>query len=150
VNNQSWNWVEKYQQYLNDGCDRDAFTAFVRGMNMSPLSNLPHWLANVILKLAIRGANWEAKRRHLRTNLREHIEVKKLAGNFKCYSAIKIPLLVIGGEKSSHSVKEVLRNLSEVVIKSNCVLMPGLEHFAPENGYAPLPVARMLRDYFGS
>ena len=144
---QSWEWIDAYENSLEQGRLRWAFTYFVMGMGYTPLSTLPKALAFCILGIAVHGENWNKKKRLLHSNLREHKEVKRLSGGGEQYKSVTTPLLLLAGDKSPEKVKDTIELLSRVTTNGIVRLIPGEDHFAPENDGAPMKVAAALKDY---
>ncbi|SHN44026.1 alpha/beta fold hydrolase [Chitinophaga sp. CF418] len=148
--NGNWDWLTVYQSAITGKKYRTAFTAFVQGMGHSPLSKAPRWLATFILRIAIRGKDWQLKKKLLVSNLREHQEVKKLEGSYKKYSTISIPVLLAGGQASPDFIADMLSTLTQTIPQSQVLILPGLHHLSPQNNGAPALIADHISDFFGS
>jgi pimeloyl-ACP methyl ester carboxylesterase len=135
--NWNWDWLTTYQAAITRRKYRKAFTAFVQGMGHSPLSKAPGWLAALILRIAIKGKDWQLKKRLLVSNLREHQEVKRLEGGYKKYTAVSAPVLLIAGKESPGSIPDMLNILAKEISQSQVLYLPGLAHLSPQNNGAP-------------
>ena len=146
--NGKWDWLTVYQSALAHKKYRKAFTAFVQGMGHSPLSKAPAWLAGLILRLVIRGEDWQLKRSLLVSNLREHLEVKRLEGSYKKYATLSVPVLLAGGQASPDFITYMLNVLHQVIPQSKVLLLPGLHHLSPQNNEAPGILADHIDTFF--
>lgn len=143
----NWHWIADYEKALVQQKYRLAFTTFVQGMGHSPLNKAPRWLASFILRIAIRGKDWELKKKLLVSNLREHLEVKRLEGSYRKYSGISVPVLLAGGQASPDFIHRMLDTLAGEIPASRVVLLPKLTHLAPQNSDAPELVADEIRRF---
>lgn len=143
--NGNWDWITAYEKAMKHQKYRQAFTAFVQGMGHTPLSKVPRWLASFILRIAIRGKEWELKKNLLVSNLREHREVKRLEDSYRKYSGISVPVLFAGGQASPDFIHRMLGILTDVIPEAQVILMPGQQHLAPQNGEAPILVSNEIR-----
>lgn len=146
----NWDWLTVYQSAIVHKQYHLAFTVFVQGMGHSPLSRAPRWLAALILKLAIRGKEWQLKKKLLVSNLREHQEVKRLEGSYRKYAAVSGSVLLAGGQASPPFVHDILNILAGVIPQSQVMILPGLHHLSPQNGGAPVLLAGYIVEFFDS
>jgi pimeloyl-ACP methyl ester carboxylesterase len=145
--NWNWDWIADYEKALEHQKYRQAFTVFVQGMGHSPLNKAPKWLASFILRIAIRGKDWELKKKLLVSNLREHLEVRRLEDSYRKYSGISVPVLLAGGQASPDFIHRMLDVLAGAIPGSQVILLPKLQHLAPQNGDAPKLVADKIRHF---
>jgi pimeloyl-ACP methyl ester carboxylesterase len=145
--NWKWDWLTAYQAAITRRRYRKAFTAFVRGMGHSPLSKAPRWLAALVLRIAINGKDWKLKKNLLVSNLREHLEVKRLEGSYKKYAVISVPVLLAAGEKSPDFVTDMLTVLAREIPHSQVLNLPGLGHLSPQNNGAPEIISNHIIDF---
>lgn len=143
-----WDWLPEYENDMNKKDFRGAFASFVRGSGHTPLKRLPKWYAKFILRLVIRGNHWNQIEKLLPENLIEHREVKRLASSFSNYQMIDANVLLISGGKSPDSVHQMIRVLDETISLTQTLILPNLDHLAPDNKYAPVEVAQHVKQYF--
>ncbi|SFD23730.1 Pimeloyl-ACP methyl ester carboxylesterase [Chitinophaga sp. CF118] len=143
-----WRWMDAYEQALNKRHYRAAFTHFVLGMERTPLSKMPRWLSATILRIMIRGKHWKQIKKLLPQNLREHKEVRYLeSANFHRYQSIKTKIQLMVGEKSPEFVQQMNAVLKITIPNSEMLVLPHLEHMAPENENAPLIIAHHFKEF---
>jgi pimeloyl-ACP methyl ester carboxylesterase len=143
----NWEWLDVYQSALARKKYRAAFTAFVQGMGHSPLSKAPGWLAGLILRIAIKGKDWQLKKKLLISNLREHQEVKRLEGSYKRYIAVSGPVLLAGGQASPGFIADMLNALTQIIPQSQVIIIRGLHHLSPQNNEAPALLAEHIGNF---
>ncbi|NOU86558.1 alpha/beta fold hydrolase [Paenibacillus sp. LMG 31460] len=143
-----WDWLPEYENDMNKKDFRGAFASFVRGSGHTPLKRLPKWYAKFILRLVIRGNHWNQIENLLPENLIEHREVKRLESTFPNYQMIDANVLLIAGGKSPDSVHQMIRVLDETISRTQTLIIPNLDHLAPDNKYAPVEVAQHVKRYF--
>lgn len=146
----NWDWLTVYQSAMARKKYHLAFTVFVQGMGHSPLSKAPRWLATLILRLAIRGKEWQLKKKLLVSNLREHQEVKRLEGSYRKYATLSSPVLLAGGQASPPFIHDMLSILAGVIPASQVMMLPGLHHLSPQNGGVPALLAGHIVEFFDS
>ena len=73
--------------------------------------------------------------------------MKRLESTFGNYQAINADVLLISGGKSPEFVHQMIRVLDETISHTQTLILPNLEHLAPENKYAPLEVAQHVKQY---
>ncbi|WP_343670881.1 alpha/beta hydrolase [Chitinophaga sp.] len=146
----NWHWLGIYDAAMARNQYRKAFTAFVQGMGHSPLSKAPAWLANLILRIAIKGEDWQLKKSVLGTNLREHLEVKRLEGSYRKYASLSTPVLLAGGTASPDFITHMLHELKQTIPLAVVALLPGLHHLSPTNHEDPAKVAAQVSSYLSS
>ena len=142
-----WGWLSPYKAAITRRKYRKAFTVFVQGMGHSPLSRAPRWLAALILRIAIKGDDWQSKKTLLLSNLREHLEVKRLEGSYEKYAVISVPVLLAAGKESPGFIPDMINTLSKEISKSEVLFLPGLKHLSPQNNGAPEVLAKHVIEF---
>lgn len=140
-------WLGPYQQLLADGDARGAFATMVRSAGHAPraLTVMPQWCLRVILRVGIRGREWERTRPLLAANLAEHQVLRDTATGAD-YSDVTSEVLLLGGSRSPAFVAHQLETLHESIRGATITMLDGLDHVAPEA--QPEPVARRLEQFF--
>ncbi|WNQ11927.1 alpha/beta hydrolase [Paenibacillus aurantius] len=143
----AWDWLASYEKALRNQDDRGAFASFVQGTGHSPLSRLPLWYANLMLRLFVRGARWDEMKKLLPQNLREHREVQRLEGAYAGYQTVDAHTLLAYGGKSPSFVADTIRTLHTTLPHAEMLELPDLEHLSPENQQEPVAVARQVQRF---
>ncbi len=141
-------WLIKYEKAIEKKDDREAFTHFVRGAGHTPLTNLPLWYAKFILRVMVRGKNWDKKEKLLAENLNEHKEVYRLRDTYENYKNISADVLLISGGKSPQSVTKTIHVLDQTIEKTQTKTFDQLDHFGPDNTGSPTEVAPHIKNFF--
>ncbi|MBM7569182.1 alpha/beta fold hydrolase [Paenibacillus sacheonensis] len=141
-------WMRSYEKAMQKNDRRGAFAHFVKGMGQTPLTQLPYWYAKLILRIMIRGHHWTKTAHLLPQNLCEHREVQRLASSYRNYNSIKADVILIQGDKSSDSTKEMMEQLNRTITRSKVETMNKLDHFGPENSGGPDRIAGLLTHFF--
>jgi len=141
-------WIDPYRRLLEAGDRRGAFAWFVRGSGHAPrlVERMPLGYLKLVLRLAIRPAQWQRMEPLLEANLREHEEVRRLDDSAASYAAVAAPVLLLGGRKSPTAAAQ-LAALEAVLPNSMVQLLDGLDHNAPDEK-APAEVASRLEPFF--
>jgi pimeloyl-ACP methyl ester carboxylesterase len=131
-------WLDGYQQLLERGDRRGAFAWMVKnaGFAPRPIDSMPLWLVRCVLRLAIRGSKWDRMDRLLEANLVEHrLQAELDAPSLDRFSAISVPTVLLGGERSPARIGgRLIEELAEVIPQTTVAMLPGLGHTAPEVG----------------
>ena len=95
-------WLAPYRERLARGDSRGAFARMVKGAGFAPaaIAKMPLWYVKLVLRLAIPKRRWEQIESLLGTNLAEHDEVVRLAGNFDRYGSIQSRVLILGAQRA--------------------------------------------------
>jgi pimeloyl-ACP methyl ester carboxylesterase len=145
----NWSWIKKYEMHMDQKRYRHAFVEFVIGMGRTPLSSMPRWLADFILKVMIKGKHWEKIEGLLPENLKEHKEVQVLESkNFDRYRDIDTQVLFLSGGKSLQFVQDMNVSLKRTLKNSSVDILPRLDHMAPENTRQSKVLANSIKEYF--
>jgi pimeloyl-ACP methyl ester carboxylesterase len=142
-------WIPRYRELLDAGDARGAFTCMVQQAGFAPamLAKMPPWCARAILKLAIRGKQWQAMKLHLRSHLVEAEQVAALDGDASRFSTIESRVLLLAGSKSPSSITtQPMLEVQAVLANAALEIMDGLGHTAPDE-QAPDRVAERVLQF---
>lgn len=141
-------WLSGYNRRLAAGDERGAFAELVRGSGHAPalLTRLPFSFVRLVLRLAIRGRQWDRMRPLLHANAIEHEQVRLLDGTAHTYRSVSAPVLLLGGTKSPRSSELGIETLYAVLPNATLELLDGLTHNAPDEG-APERVAEAVAPF---
>jgi pimeloyl-ACP methyl ester carboxylesterase len=141
-------WMPRYRELLAAGRSRAAFACFARAHALWPISAMPLWYLQAILRLVIRGDRWRTMEPLLATNLAEHEqEVRLDDGTASRYASIESKVLLLGGAKSKPLMTTRLFEVLQGAIPDSSVeILAGLDHFAPDQK-APEVVADHIREF---
>ncbi len=142
-------WLPRYRELLRAGDTRGAFATMVRhaGFAPRPLTALPMWCLQLILRLGVRGHQWEQTEALLEANLAEQQALLD-DGSLSGYSEIESKVLLIGGARSPAFVAHQLEALHSTIRGSTVAMLDGLDHPAPEAH--PDRVAETLARFFAN
>jgi pimeloyl-ACP methyl ester carboxylesterase len=142
-------WLPRYRDLLASGDKRGAFACMVRGAGFapSPIVKMPLWYVRAILRLVIRGQQWQRLEPLLESHLAEHEEVARLDdGTADRFRPISARLLLMGGRKSPTFITtDLFRVLQQAIGGSVIELFDGLGHTAPDEKAPERIAERMLR-----
>jgi pimeloyl-ACP methyl ester carboxylesterase len=139
-------WAARCEQEIYAGRNLDAFTTFVQG-SVPQMGKIPHWLAKRILTIAVKKPGLEEKYPLLHGMILEHEEEVQLNNTYEHYAEITTrTLLMYSGAKSSVNANGVAEKLAFVIPNTTTILLPGLNHLAPEE--KPENVAKELIVFF--
>lgn len=145
-------WIPRYRQMLAAGDRRGAFAVFVRGSGGAPgpVTKLPLWYLRAVLRLAVKGDRWRRMEPLLEACAAEHEQVACAAdGSVERYRSIGASVLLLGGTKSrSVFTTELFSELQRVIPEVTVDILPGLDHFAPDEK-APALVADRMGAFIG-
>jgi pimeloyl-ACP methyl ester carboxylesterase len=160
--------VHRLDRELAEGNVAAALTTAMQGAQMGPgfLNAMPHRLATQLTKLMIRAASRAASRgkpagapeyvsfADLAPALHEEGTVIAAAStDLGRYQAIRIPVLLLNGSRSSRFLKSGVSRLNGILPDARQAEIAGGDHSASWNADLrgkPGLVARELRDFFGS
>lgn len=142
-------WLPRYRELLRAGDTRGAFATMVRHAGFAPraLTTLPMWCLQPILRLGVRGHQWQQTEALLEANLAEQqalLDDSSLSG----YSEIESKVLLIGGARSPDFIAHQLEALHSTIRDSTVEMLDGLDHSAPETH--PDRVAEPLERFFAN
>ncbi|WP_309102766.1 alpha/beta hydrolase [Microbacterium sp.] len=127
-------WFEPYEQRLAAGDPRGAFVDFLRGSGGAPpmFAKLPHWYLRLALRVGFRGDAWLRIRQLLETNLAEHRVIAAQVGRTQEFRAVSAAVLIMSGDRSAKGTAAELGELARILPAGELVVLPRLDHFAPE------------------
>lgn len=143
-----WDWMIEYENAMNQNDSRRAFASFVQGAGHTPLTRMPKWYAKFILRMMVRGDQWNKIEKLLPENLNEHKEVRCLDWTFENYKQIDADMLLISGEKSPETIHEMIQVLDNTISKAQTLVLPKLNHLSPQNESTTVEVAKHVKEYF--
>jgi pimeloyl-ACP methyl ester carboxylesterase len=129
-------WTTRYRHLLASNDRRGAFAHFVKHSGGAPriTRSLPSWYLQMVLRLAIRGEEWERMDALQETSANEHDEIAQVDNDPALYQAIDGRVLLLGGQRSPAFMTatpfEMLRN---AIARCEVDLLPGLDHLAPDD-----------------
>ncbi len=131
-----FNWLDGYQRLLKSGDRRGAFAWMVKhnGFAPPPLAVMPLWCTRVMLRLAIRGREWDPMNRLLEANLVEHrIEAALDRPDVERFSTITARTVLMGGTKSPAFIsQQLVTELAAVIPNATVAILAGLDHLAAQ------------------
>ena len=145
-------WLPRYQQYLDHSDTRGAFAYFVQQSGHAPkaVTHLPLWYLRCVMRLVVRGEQWERFEPLLPANLLEHQEVAACDGAVDEYAAIQARVLLLAGSRSpSSSGRQLVDALRNLIPCATTSVLDGLDHNAPDEK-APVAVADQVIPFFTS
>lgn len=95
-----------------------------------------------------RGEFWIKVQSLLPTIVNEHREEQILDSTFNNYNVIKSNVLLIAGEKSEEWAHQAVQVLEQTITGAQTMMLPKLNHLAPDNKYSPNEVAQCVKRYF--
>jgi pimeloyl-ACP methyl ester carboxylesterase len=145
-------WLPRYQELLDRQDTRGAFAYFVQQSGHAPkaVTHLPLWYLRWVMRVVVRGEQWERFEPLLRANLLEHQQVAACDGPVDQYAAIQAQILLLAGSQSpSSSGRQLVDTLRNVIPCARTTVLDGLDHNAPDEK-APVAVADQLIPFFTS
>ncbi len=144
-------WLADYAPRLARGDTRGAFAVFVRGSGHAPpiVRWLPLGYLKLVLRLAIKPAQWRRMEPLLQANLAEHEEVRRLDGDPGGYAQVAAEVLLLAGAKSPKATRIALEALGREMPHATCRVVEGLAHNAPDEA-APARVAELVEQFFAA
>ncbi|MFF7245829.1 alpha/beta fold hydrolase [Embleya sp. NPDC008237] len=135
-------WAPESRRLLDAGKPAEAFLTFVRGMNPETSGKAPRWLLRLILRLAIRKPERLQKHALLAGSIREHAEAASRDNDFPKYARLDAPVLLMAGKgvENTGAGRAAVR-LEDVLVDSELVRYPRLDHFGPEKDPATIGAA---------
>lgn len=141
-------WLPRYRRLLAAGDRRGAFAVFVRGSGGAPgpVATLPLWYLRAVLRAVMRKDRWRRVQPLLEASAAEHEEVARSDdGSVERYRSIAANVLLLGGAKSGPNFTvDLFEHLQRVVPHTTVEVLPGLDHFAPDDK-APEIVAERVQ-----
>jgi hypothetical protein len=120
--------------------------SIARGNNKA-LKRLPKGLVTFLFNIVIHGKQKKKMEILLPTILKEHRAGECLDSTCSNYQFFHTDVLLIAGEKSPEWVHQVIPILAKTISKTKKLILPNLNHLAPNNKHAPV-VAQHVKQYF--
>jgi pimeloyl-ACP methyl ester carboxylesterase len=144
-------WCPNYEKALNKNDTFGAFAIFVRALGpVKSIKLMPIWYLKVILRIMLRKDLWMHMERLLPESLIEHKEIGRLDSTFSNYSSIYADTLLIAGGKSPESEQNTMRVLGQTMPNTKTLVLPNLNHLAPDNRNSPAVVGQQVKLHFVS
>lgn len=145
-------FVPRYERELAAGKLAAALSTIMKGTSdrRDWFTGLPRPLLTAIMGMALRGGDEEAAAiRELVPTFRYDAQlIAATAGQVRSFSAIRIPVLLIGGDRSNPYLPMALDALQHELPQAQRVLLKGVGHIAADNVGKPGLVAGELRRFF--
>jgi pimeloyl-ACP methyl ester carboxylesterase len=142
-------WLDGYRRRLEAGDRRGAFAWMVKssGFAPKPVAAMPLGTLSLILRLGIRGEQWERIDRLLGANLVEHELLANLdAPNLDRFDTITAHVLLMAGTRSPNAISgPLLDELAVHIPSSRVTTLSGLAHAAPETRPSRMAAALLLQ-----
>jgi pimeloyl-ACP methyl ester carboxylesterase len=143
-------WLPRYEEYLSQGKQLDAFVTFSCGTGPDRGRRTPRWLMKLLLPLVVKSDKRNKMFTLLRQNVLEHRAIGQAEGSWPGYAQITAPVLLMHGGKTGIGwVDLTIQRLSEVLPNSAIVKFDRLNHFGIDQGN-PALVATNVADFFHS
>jgi pimeloyl-ACP methyl ester carboxylesterase len=143
-------WIAGYRDLLERGDSRGAFAWMVKysGNAPRPIEMMPIWYLRLVLRLAVRGAQWQTMQRLLRANVVEHqVQAALDAPNPSRFSTVRAHAVLLAGSKSPDFVRrQLLEELAAVIPGATVRILPGIGHLAPTDHPSQIAAA-ILTDH---
>ncbi|WP_331767885.1 alpha/beta hydrolase [Embleya sp. NBC_00896] len=135
-------WAPECRRQLEAGEPAEAFLTFIRGINPETSGKAPRPLLRLIIPLAIKKPERLQKYALLAGSIREHAEAARRDNDFPKYARLDAPVLLMAGKgvKNTGAGRSAVR-LKDVLVGSELVLYPKLDHFGPEKDPATIAAA---------
>jgi pimeloyl-ACP methyl ester carboxylesterase len=154
-------WISPYERAIAQGNLAAAFVSIVKGTgDPSIMTHLPRFVLVPLFQQVFR----EAARKTVTqgeesdqiplpalvpTVYFDTLLVREMTGKMSTFHTLPTEVLLLGGTKSSGSLKTALASLSAVLPQTQRVTLPGVGHTAADSTEKPEVVARELRRFFG-
>ena len=140
-------WIPAYRHHLATGRSLDAFITFIRALGPGIARVAPHWWMKLIMGFVMSDEERTRRFSLLAENLTEHAEVGRLDNTYPRYAAIAAELCLMVGGKSGSTARLTGERLAQVKPGATIRILPGLDHFGPDQG-DPRRVAAELKRFF--
>ena len=128
-------WTDRYRELLEAGRPRAAFAHFVQQSGHAPsvVTRLPLWYLSVVMRLVVRGQQWQRFLPLLDANIVEHAQVAACDTDVDRYAGVGGSVLLLGGSRSpGFAAAALLDRLHNVIPQSTVEIIDGLDHNAPD------------------
>jgi len=136
-------WLPAFTHRLNQGKLVTAMAIFLKGTRLTPLGNAPMIAFRALACLLLYSGEGRDTRAMMATTPAEIGEVIRLDSDGSRYADVASPTLLIGGEKSPTYLTGVLPNLTHTMPDARYVILPDLDHNAPDLN-APELIAQQI------
>ncbi len=140
-------WIPEYRRYLQGGRSLDAFITFIRALGPDIARVAPRWWMKTVIGFVMSKEERTRRLGLLAENLAEHTEVGRLDNTYPRYADMAADLHLMVGGKSDATARRTAERLAQVKPGATIQILPGLDHFAPDQG-DPKRVARELARFF--
>jgi pimeloyl-ACP methyl ester carboxylesterase len=139
-------WLPSFTRLLDEGKHTAAMTTFLKATRLAPVGDAPTPVFRALAFLLLRGADGRETRAMMPTTPAEMSEIFRLDSDGSRYAGVDSPTLLLGGEKTPAYLADVLPRLARVMPDARQVILPGLDHNAPDLN-APDVVAEQIRTF---
>jgi len=139
-------WLPAYEKAILRKDYATAMAVVIRGLPLNWMSQLPEWVLRLLFSLMLRGAEGREIKELLQTGVYEGKEPGRLDSTYARYRNITAQTLLMGGAKSPAFLLNVLPVLVATIPHAQMVLLPDLEHTAPDED-APEEVAAAFKPF---
>ncbi|GAA4589047.1 alpha/beta hydrolase [Planotetraspora phitsanulokensis] len=139
-------WLPSFTRLLNEGKHTAAMATFLKATRLAPIGDAPTPVFRALAFLLLLGTDGRETRAMMPTTPPEMNEIFRLDSDGSRYAGVDSPTLLLGGEKTPAYVTDVLPRLARVVPDARHVILPGLDHNAPDLN-APDVVAEQIRTF---
>ncbi|WP_214416193.1 alpha/beta fold hydrolase [Sphaerisporangium fuscum] len=139
-------WLPSFTRSLQEGRHTSAMATFLKGTRLAPIGDAPAPVFRALAFLLLHGGEGRDTRAMMATTPREIGEIARLDSDGTRYAGVASPTLLMGGEKSPAYLTGVLPRLAGVIPDARHLILPGLDHNAPDLN-APDVVAGQMRAF---
>ena len=148
INNSiAMDWVPAFEKAMNKNDYLGAFVYFSRP-HVKALQLMPFWLAKMMMRKAMKPEFLDKVQNLLPTIVREHREEQILDSTYDNYSVIRSKVLLLSGEKSEKWAHQAVETVEKTITGAKLIMLPDLDHLAPDNNYSPQRVAQNVKEFF--
>ncbi|MEV4095702.1 alpha/beta fold hydrolase [Streptosporangium saharense] len=139
-------WLPSFTRLLRKGRKVAAMATFLKHTRLTPVGNAPMPVFHALAFMLLSGAEGRDARAMMATTPAEIGEIARLDSDGARYAGVASPTLLLGGERTPGYLTGVLPLLAEVIPGAQHVILPGLDHNAPDLN-APHVVAERIRAF---
>ncbi len=140
-------WIPEYRRYLQAGRSLDAFITFIRALGPDIARIAPRWWMKIVIGFVMSKEERSRRLGLLAENLAEHAEVGRLDNTYPRYAGLAADLHLMVGGKSGATARRTAERLAQVKTGATIQILPGLDHFGPDQG-DPKRVANELARFY--
>jgi hypothetical protein len=119
---------------------------FRRDSRLTPLGQASMLVFRALAYLLLHGSDGAETLAMMATSPAEFREVVRLDSDGSRYAGIRSPTLLLGGGRTAAYLTSVLPELARIIPAARCVILPGLDHNAPDLN-APAAIAEQIRAF---